>query len=362
LSIAISGCWDLREVDRLAFATTIGIDRESKDTLRLTVQIPLTQSLLPPGFRGGGGENKQFSVASFTGLSVNSAFAKLETKSTRDLVISQNKSIIIGTAAAESDMRTIVDYLVRDSQAPPQASVMIAEGATAAEVLGLKLVTEILPGLEFVQAAQSVEKYNWTYFIPIWEFHQKLIHETKDAFASLISLDRMEKRYVQAGLAAFNGDRLAGKLSPKEAQSFGIISNLMQSGHMDFELSSGDKVTLRNVKSKTRIKVKADSARPQFLVQTKMKASLSEWTGSGKEITQNDLQYLQKAVAHIAQKDLRLVIKKLQSMNSDIIDFGEQLRIQHQELWRKLDWKKVYPEVPFRVEVKVQIVSDGVMR
>lgn len=360
--ITISGCWDLKEVDRLAFGTTIGIDRESEDTIRVTVQIPQTQNLLPPGLRGGGGENKQFSLSSFTGISVNSAFAKLETKSSRDLVISQNKSIIIGTAAAQNDMRTILDFLVRNAQAPPQATVMIADGATAAEVLEMKLVTEVLPGLEFVQASQNIEKYDWTYFIPIWEFHQKLNHETKDAFASVIAMDRKEKRYVQAGLAVFSGDRLAGKLSPKEAQSFGILANLMRSGQMDFKLPSGEKVTLRNVDAKTRIKIKAESNLPHFLVRTKIKASFSELTGAGKEVSQADLQYLQKTIARMVQRDLQAVIKKLQGLNSDVIDFGEQLRVQHEGLWRKLDWRKTFPKVSYRVEVKVQILSDGVMR
>lgn len=362
ITLTLSGCWDLKEVDRLSFVTSIGIDRDPEETIRLTVQIPQTQNLLPPGFHSGGGGDKQFSLLSFTGISVNSAFAKMNSKSSRDLVVSQNKSIIIGTTAAQNDIPAILDFLLRNAQAPPQATVMIADGATAAEILKMTLATELLPGLEFVQAIQNTKKYNWTYFIPIWEFHQKLIHETKDAFASLIALDQKENRYVQAGLAVFSGDRLAGKLSPNETQSFGVLANLMHSAQMDFKLPSGEIITLRNVDAKTRIKVKTDSDQPQFLVRTKIKASFNEWTGVGKEVSQANLQHLQKTIARLIQRDLQAVIKKLQSLNSDVIDFGEQLRVQHEGLWKKIDWRKTFPKVPYQVEVKVQILSDGVMR
>lgn len=362
VTLILSGCWDLREADRLAFVTTIGIDREAEDTIRLTVQIPLSQNLLPPGFRGGGGGEEVFSIASFYGDSVNSALDRIRTKSSRQLVISQNKSIIIGAEAAQNDMRTILDLLVRDPQAPPQATVMIADEATASEILEMRVATQMLPGLDFVQAAQTAEKYNWTYFIPIWEFHQKMIHESKDAYASLIAIDPRERRYIQAGLAVFSGERMAGKLTPEEAQGFGILANLMKVGQMSFPLPNGEKVTLRNVEAKTRISVAVDSGQPKFRVRTRIKASFTEWTEHKMKVDQEDIRYLQSSMGRILQGELRSVIMKLQSYNADVIDFGEQFRVQHQGLWKRTNWREVYPKAPFSVEVKVRLLSDGIKR
>jgi spore germination protein KC len=361
-SVTISGCWDLREPDRLNFVTTIGIDRETNGKILLTVQIPLPQNLLSPRAGTGGNANKQFSLASFTGFSVNSAFIRMTAKDSKELVLFQNKSVIIGMGAAQSDIRAIIDYLRRSPQVPPQATIMIADGVTAAEILKMRLVTENLPGIELVQTAQNVDKYNWTYFIPIWEFEQKLIHESKDAFASLITLDKEEKRYIQSGLAVFNGDKLAGKLSSTEAQSFGVLANLMKSGHMDFELALGEKVTLRNVKAKTKVRVKGDSQKPEFLIHTKLQASLSEWTSVRTMVKQDDIEYLQRTIGHMIQEDLQSVIKKLQVLNSDVIGLGEQVRVQRHDLWRKINWKETFPKVPFQLKVDIQIVSDGIFR
>jgi hypothetical protein len=39
-------CWDLEEVDRRAFATTLGIDTNPSHQFILTVQIPIPQKML----------------------------------------------------------------------------------------------------------------------------------------------------------------------------------------------------------------------------------------------------------------------------------------------------------------------------
>lgn len=67
------------------------------------------------------------------------------------------------------------------------------------------------------------------------------------------------------------------------------------------------------------------------------------------------------ATAEIRSR-LEQVIKKLQQLNSDPIDFGEEFRAQHQDLWQRIDWKKVFPTVPFRIDLKVKIQRDGVLR
>lgn len=46
---------------------------------------------------------------------------------------------------------------------------------------------------------------------------------------------------------------------------------------------------------------------------------------------------------------------------SDIIDFGEQLRVQHFQVWNRIAWKKVYPTVDFQVDLQVHIWGNGVL-
>ena len=45
--VSLSGCWDLVEVDRRTFVTTIGIDTGNNGDTSVIVQIPLPERMLP---------------------------------------------------------------------------------------------------------------------------------------------------------------------------------------------------------------------------------------------------------------------------------------------------------------------------
>lgn len=363
LLFTITGCWDLEEVDRRNFTATIGIDLKTGtgDQIELSVQVPQSQKMLPPGARAGE-PGKKFNMISITAETVRNAFGDLQMKTSGNLVIQQNKSVILGDAAARRGVDPLLEWFLRSPTAPPQALVFIAHDTTARDILSFVPAQENLPGLEFIQAAQSSVKYDRTYFIPIWKFGQKLVHGSKDAYAPLISVDNTEKQYIIGGLAVFNGKRMAGELSPEETQSFGMLANLIRAGSITIDFNGDRKLTLRDVEANTRLKVKMNRGTPAFLVKTTVAGSLSELTGGYLQLTPSENRRLEKVVTAEIYSRLEAVVRKLQQLNSDPIDFGEQLRAQQPEVWRRISWKKVYPSVPFKIELKMKIQRDGVLR
>lgn len=361
LLLFISGCWDLAEIDRRSFATTIGIDVTPEQMVLLSVQIPFPQKMLPPGTVSGGAEQgKEFNTISITAKTVHTAFNELQTKTYRNLVIQQNKSVIIGEAAAQQGVKPLMDFLLRSPKAPPQSLVFIAHVQTAHEILTFSPKQKTLPGEQFIQVAQSDEKYDRTYFIPIWLFEQKLTHETKDTYAPLITFDEADGQFIIAGLGVFNGDRLAGELNMEETQFFGLIKSLTRAGQMTFEFSERNMVSLNDVTAKTRIKVETSAGLPHFNIKTNIKGAIGELPGGESEITPALLGRLEQAIAKEIESKMAAVIKRLQAFNSDCINFGEELRVQHQGIWETINWKKVFPGIPFTVRVKVAIDRNGV--
>jgi spore germination protein KC len=365
----LSGCWDLTEVDRRAFVTTIGIDAEPSGATTLMVQIPLPQRMLPSSATGRGNvQGKQFSITSVTARTVNDALNILQTKTYNELVIEQNKSIIIGETAARRGIEPLLEYFIRNPKAPPQALIFIAHHHTAAAVLSFAPVQETLPGLQFTGAAQSAVKYDRTYFTSVGQFMSRALHEATDAFAPLIDLNQKEGMYIEAGLAAFDGFRLAGELNMEETQMYGLLSGLMKAGNLTLTLPDNEILSLRNVNGRTKIQVKnptGESSKenlPFFLVNVTINGSLSELNDEYKEVTPADRRRLELAMQKVLAPKISGVIQKLQSYNSDIINFGEQFRIQHLNQWQKRPWKQIYPKVPFEVVVKAKIERDGTLR
>lgn len=355
-----TGCWDFHEVDKLAFITMIGIDRLSPQQVKVSLQIPIIQNTLPP-IAGGEGESRKFYNITMTGGTVNQAFDRLETQTYRSLTIAQTKSLVIGAEAARQDLHSILDFFVRSAQVPMQALVFIADGVSVEELLKLQIAQMVLPGLAVVWSAESISKYDRSYFIPIWQFHQKLIHESKDTYAPLLSIAPGNQYHIFNGVALFDAERLAGKLNGAESEIFGLLTGLMQSGTLTFELNH-TQITLRNVQSKPNIKVLLQEGRPFFKLQVKIRGSLSEIIGSQSNPVLEDVSRYQREVKRILEGQMTQVITKIQHFGSDVLDFGEQFRIQHQQLWQETNWKAIYPKIPFQVEVEMKILSDGRFR
>lgn len=362
-AVVLSGCWDLQEVDRRGFATTIGIDANEQGTTSLTIQMPLPQRMLPTSTPGKSVQGKQFSTTRITARTANEALNILQTKTYLELVLDQNKSIVISRNAAVRGVEPLLEFYIRNPKAPPQSLIFIARRHTAQEVLSMTPIQETLPGLQFISSGQTVVKSDRAYFISVGQFMTKTFHLSTDAYAPLIDLDQEEGLYVIAGLATFDGFHMAGELNMEETQMFGLLAGLMNAGNMTLNLPKQGLVTFRNIDGESSVKVKiAKDGSPFFLVKMQFHGTLSELDNEQKEIRPVDIQHLESAVQKVLAAKTSGVIRKLQSFNSDIIDFGEEYRVQHLAQWEKYPWKKVFPEVRFKVVVHATIERDGILR
>ncbi|MGE5529535.1 MAG: Ger(x)C family spore germination protein [Patescibacteria group bacterium] len=354
----LTGCWDLEEVDHRAFATTIGIDAAPRGRVLLSAQIPMPQRMLPPGSQGGR-TGKTFNTVAITGETVRDAFGAMQTKAYRWLVIQQNKSVVLGEAAARAGATRYMDWLSRSPKAPPQALVYVADGRTAREILDFSPQQETLPGLQFIRSAETESKYQ-TNHVPVWLFRQKLVHKSKDPYAPLIGLDEHQGHYVQAGLAVFSSDRLAGKLGLDETAMFSLLTSHAHAGVLSVALPAGGRLTLRNFRGTTEIEALAVRGMPFFVLRVKVSGAITEMTSGRTRLAPRDVEGLERAVVRHLRPRLAAVVRKLQRWNADVIDLGEQLRVQRPALWRRIDWRAVYPAAGVRVEVEAEIKKSGV--
>jgi spore germination protein KC len=365
LVMVLQGCWDLEEADYRAFMTAAGIDIGPQNQVTFTAQIPLLQNMLPPGARSGGKREKNYHTVSAKADSVFEACRALQTKIHRHLVIQQNKLIILGEETARTGVKPFIEWLNRSAKNPPQTLVFIARRRTAKEILSVEPATKNMPALDFALAKEIDVKPGPTYFIPLWSFREKLVNQTEDAFAPLLDFDDQEGQYIVEGLAVFNGDRMAGELTAREAEIFGLLTGKMKAGVLSFKIpagGTGKMISLRNVSVKTRIKVSLHDGKPFFAVRVNLSGSINEVIGFNREISLNLLKYLENAIKKDTTSRIQATIRKLQQLNSDPIDFGEEFRVQHQKFWEKQNWKQVFPDVSFSVIVKASILRDGILR
>ena len=55
-------------------------------------------------------------------------------------------------------------------------------------------------------------------------------------------------------------------------------------------------------------------------------------------------------------------MRHLQSLNSDILGFGELVRATLPKIWQRIDWDTEYPRVKVRIDFKFNIEKTGTQR
>jgi spore germination protein KC len=55
------------------------------------------------------------------------------------------------------------------------------------------------------------------------------------------------------------------------------------------------------------------------------------------------------------------MIKQLQAANSDVVGIDRELIAYHPEAWKKLDWRKEYPNIPMKAKVTVEVTANGII-
>ena len=68
---------------------------------------------------------------------------------------------------------------------------------------------------------------------------------------------------------------------------------------------------------------------------------------------------LEKKVSEAMKSECMRILAYLQEVGSDPIGFGEMVRSKYNYYFKTIDWREVYPDIEFNVEVSTKIDFQG---
>ncbi|MGI6036037.1 MAG: Ger(x)C family spore germination protein [Limnochordia bacterium] len=377
--VLLSGCWDLRDIERRANITAVGIDllpkapREDltgKDPLeeehqpkyRMTMEIPVLRELGGTEQSGGQSQGKPAWVLSSTGTSPGQITALLDLRLWREPYFGQARVLVIGEEAARQSLKDPLDFFHRHREVSRRMKLVIAKG-DAEQVIKVSPEIENLLGIyldnliELVTLSGRIQRKN-------------LGEAARDLFSNgnaLLPRARPEKTEVTVGgSAVIKNWQLVGWLGELETMGSLFASDRIRGGLLvvgNPEANTGE-IAFIIRSSNTRIKVVPAGDRICFQFHIFTEGDVVEQLG-GKLLGEPPLI---KSIEELVQQEIVDVtlgaMGKLQrEFRVDPLGLGDRVWKQQPRIWEqvKANWDEYhFPRAKVQVQSQVRIRRIGV--
>ena len=365
---SVSGCWDRKEINDLAFVTAAAIDRTEEGTVELSVQVFIPRA----GGRGnqlgqsGGSEggDSQTVVRSAKGKSIAEAMSRLQERFPRSIFWGHAEAYIFGEETAKSGISDLVDFFLRFSQPREHAKIFVSRGKA-------RTILELSPPIERYQAEvlREMAETRIGVHVSLKDLAEMLVGDAGNAVLPILTIlppeGKDKKRTIAyiSGTAIFRKDRMIGVLNQRLTRGLLWLRDEIQSSVVTISPRDADGyVSFYLLRSHTKLIPRIEGNNWSLTVKIKTEDDVIENTTGldvlDPEVTDTLETELERAIVMRIEQTLKQV---QQEMKTDVTGFAEAFHRRYPHEWHRVKdrWDEKFPEVEVRVEVDAKILRPG---
>ncbi|WP_102345050.1 Ger(x)C family spore germination protein [Bacillus sp. Marseille-P3661] len=371
--LLLSGCWDRKELNQIGIVAAIGIDKD-QDTgdFLFTSQVlkPAAESTQTPS------PDKPFLLVSTTGKTIFEAIRKTNQIVDRRGFYAHNKVIIISEELAKEGLLPILDSFQRGKEIRGYVWIGITKDTSARKILETKTMgVSRIPANFLKNVFENTPHHLNSTSINMLSYYKDSLAEGIDPVAGVLNIEDNEnssqkKNVKLSGGAVFKGDKLVGFLNDSETRGYRWVKGDIETGAISLPslLHENKYATVEVTKMDATIKPEVNGERISFTIDITQEGLLTEQQAtetfeSSKQLV-DYLDALEKENKKIIEEEINKAINKAQSLQADIFGFGTTLNKEDPDTWNRVkeDWSERFAEVPYSLNVNVNITSSGLMK
>ncbi|OMF44141.1 Ger(x)C family spore germination protein [Paenibacillus peoriae] len=376
LVLLLTGCWNRRELNELAIAVGMGIDKQG-DQFRVSLQVVDPGKASAKKGAGGGAPATLYTEEADT---IFEAIRKITTISPRRMYFSHLRICVIGESMATEGMAKSLDLLSRYHQFRTDFYIVVSKGTSAEDTLKIMTPLDPIPANDLFSSLETSQK-NWSpsTTVTLDELVSALTSEGMQPVLTGLRIvgdkemgetsGNVQKiappaRLQYSGLAVFRKDRLIGWLNETESRGYNFILGKVQSSVGYVACPGGGKVVSEIIRTQTSIKGSVYRGEPQINIKMQVEANLGEVECTGLDLTQVGTIYdLENKEEEKIEEFMKMAVRKAQkSYKADIFGFGEAIHRADPRTWKsiKKNWDYEYfTELPVHIKVDFKIRRLG---
>ncbi len=364
-AVLLSGCWDRREINDVAFVMVTGFDLARNGGYKESVLIALPGQMGGPGSSAGGGGTsgkEPYYVDTDVGVDFRSATDHLQFRMPRRLNFSHRRVVVVGEALARRSIQPVFDTIARVPQTRPTAYLVIAKGE-ASNLINARPHMERFSG----EAIREIINLNPIGRMNLKRVAQRLnvpgIDPVIPVFETVKNKGGKPQPEVQAaGMALFSGDKLV-KITAREEIAPVLWTIGMFYPHTQTVMVNGRPISIAVERGKQDLKVEKTGQRLRFQLNIAAEGNVSEDLASGDLMEQKNVQAIEKAWQAALTQQLKKTVALFQQVRCDAIGSGLALERTIPDEWQKRrdHWQEEFARSQFDVRVSVKVRRVGLI-
>ncbi len=347
----LSGCWDQKIFEEIGFILQLGLELNENDELVYSLTMPVVNEEI----------EQDIEILSATAPLLREARDEIRNFSGKRIEGGKAQQIHFSRELAEKGIGDILDVFVRSPENPILANVTVVDGSPL-EMFEMSLGYKDKTRVAFYVSKLIDETRKRTAAPETRIYDLVILQHCKTIDPTAIYMRYDEKKIEVLGTALFKEDKMVGNLNIVDT---GILHALMGK-KINFsyyyrennkDIKSGIAFLYKRVKR--RVEIDTSDSVPKISISLNYITSLDEYD-SGHELDDaKNKEELERKISEAMKSDCERILSYLQEVGSDPIGFAEMVRSKHNAYYKTIDWRRVYPEIEFNVEIKTTIESQG---
>ncbi|MBQ7035983.1 MAG: Ger(x)C family spore germination protein [Clostridia bacterium] len=361
LCLSLCGCWNRREIGKIAIVMGFAVDKgEKEDEIEITAQIANTRTISSASEgKDGGAKPKPYLNLSSTGDYVFPSIRSSVSKSGSKLYMAHNYVVLFGRETAEEGLGNYMDFFLRDHELRLDMHLLVAR-EKGADVLDVNAGFQSIPSLHIHDLIQAQKQLSTGMTVTVFDYMNKLAAGRGAPLIPLIEISKSGGEDVlhMSGTAVFSGDKMIGALSERETRGLLWATDEVEQAVLMVPLGE-ERIGIEVLRAKGGMKAElGEGGNVTMVISAEAEGALGSERGKENYTTPEGIDRLLNAFAKEIESEIRACLAKGRTLSADVFGFSDVLYRYHPKKWESMQNTAFY-DLPVRIEVKTKIDSSG---
>lgn len=369
----LSGCYNYRDLNKLAITSAIGISKEN-DTYSVTIQVINTQK--NGSESSASGDKPKFTIYEKQGKTIDEALQMIILESPRDIYLNHLSLLVIDDKVAKEGLENIIDLFARDTNFRKQFLVLISKQNSAKEILSVLTNLESHNAKNIRDSILTDKDYlGATSYVTFEDILINLLNDKTEVIIPSIIVEGNIKegnkndntetsipnaRIILDETAIFKNDKLIGYISNTDSIYLSMIKNEIKTSYYNYNCNQDKYTGIEIVNLKSKINTNNS---PNINIEINIEGYINSSNCDYDLNNYKEIERLEKDIGNDISTNIKKMITNIiNTYNSDIFDFKDIIYKNNPKIYKYLKEKyadEILKNLTFDINTNLKLITKG---